>query len=62
MKFEIFAADDVSFRWRVIKTGPGTSAGAAIIVVAQSGLAFSTRDAAQADYNAFAQWVSRPPA
>jgi len=32
-----------------------------MIVVAQSGHAYVTRDAAQADYDAFIKWASAPP-
>ena len=61
MKFEIYSLSATDgFRWRVIKTGPVASV--LIVIVAQSGHAYVTRDAAQADYDAFIKWASAPPA
>jgi len=62
MKFTIYSDSATGgFRWIVTKTGPPALGTAVMIIVAQSGHAYVTRDAAQADYDAFIKWASAPP-
>jgi len=63
MKFTIYSDTATGgFRWVVTKTGPPALGSAILVVVAQSGHAYATREAAQEDYDAFIKWASAPPA